>query len=158
MKAIAVLLLIIFIVDGQSTYSIDAFLDYLQENGYYEIILQVKITFGDDIAIDVCKQLVQTNDCEIVVKTYMTGSHSMNCPSVPHNYIELKNKIKTEPSKDFIDKIERLLRRLSPDEKELVFLLLSFYDILIKKMSEDQIFNLIIYVLSNNIIKIIKIC
>ena len=93
MKAIAVLLLIIFIVDGQSTYSIDAFLDFLQENGYYEIILQVKMTFGDDIAIDVCKQLVQTNDCEIVVRTYMTSSHSMNCPSPQHNYIEITNHI-----------------------------------------------------------------
>ena len=157
MKAIAVLLLIIFIVDGQSTYSIDAFLDFLQENGYYEIILQVKMTFGDDIAIDVCKQLVQTNDCEIVVRTYMTSSHSMNCPSPQHNYIEIKNKIIIELS-DFLDKIEKLLLRLSPDEKELVLLILSFYDVLRRSKTEVQIYNLIKTVLSNNKIKIKKIC
>ena len=32
-------------------YSIDYALNYLQENGYYDIIQQIKIYLGDDVAI-----------------------------------------------------------------------------------------------------------
>ena len=49
-------------------YSIDVFLDYLQQKGFYDIIQAVKIYFGDDIAIDVCKELAPTIDCETVVR------------------------------------------------------------------------------------------
>ena len=49
-------------------YSIDTFLDFLQEKGYYDIIQSVKVYFGDDIAIDVCKEFVKSNHCEEVVR------------------------------------------------------------------------------------------
>ena len=76
MKAITFLLLFIFSFSGDTTYSIDALLDYLQETGYYEIIYQVKKHFGDDVAIDFCEGIVKTSHCVEVVRVYMSSSSS----------------------------------------------------------------------------------
>ena len=58
MKTFEYLFLIIFILSNagvkSGSYSIDTLLDYLQEKEYYEIIYQIKLIFGDDIAISVC--------------------------------------------------------------------------------------------------------
>ena len=53
-----------------SSYSIDTFLEYIQNSGYYEIFLQIKYYYGDDVAIATCKELVQSNDCDYLVKVY----------------------------------------------------------------------------------------
>ena len=68
MKVITFLLFVIFAFSRDTTYSIDALLDYLQETGYYEIIYQVKKHFGDDVAIDFCEGIVRTTQCEQVVR------------------------------------------------------------------------------------------
>ena len=61
---------LLFIIFNQS-FSINNFLDYLKNTGYYETIEYIKLIFGDDVAIEVCRELLQTNDCEVVVKVYM---------------------------------------------------------------------------------------
>ena len=71
MKELLFILLPLFILNDLNQYSIKYILDYLQETKYYEVIQNVKNVFGDDIAIEVCKEYVQTNDCETIVKDYM---------------------------------------------------------------------------------------
>ena len=142
MKVITFLLFIIFTFNGDSTYSIDALLDYLQESGYYEIIYQVKIYFGDDIAIDFCKEIVKTNQCEEVVRIYMSSSSSsyMNhCPKIP----EMNHEIKPKPSNTFIDIIKKLYNEASQDIQTFIIIIVNNYDILIKKMKEKEILQLI---------------
>ena len=75
MKAIVFILLpfIVFNVD-LSVYSIKKLLDYLQKTGYYEVIIEIKSVLGNDIAIDFCKDFVQSQDCEEVVNIYMRPS------------------------------------------------------------------------------------
>ena len=72
MRALLFILLpfIIFNVD-LTKYSIKTFINLLQKSGYYEVIRSVKIQLGEDIAIAVCKEFVQSNDCETVVTDYM---------------------------------------------------------------------------------------
>ena len=72
MKALIVFLLSLLIVlDVKADYSIDTFLEYMQQKGYYDIIAQIKEYFWDDVAIEFCKELVQSNDCEQLVKIYI---------------------------------------------------------------------------------------
>ena len=73
MKALLLLLLplIIFNLD-LSNYSINSFLDYLQETGLYEVIRNVKMLLGDDVAVEFCKEFVKSNDCKTVVIIYMS--------------------------------------------------------------------------------------
>ena len=77
MKAILFILfpLIIFNFD-LSKYSINKFIEYLEETGYYEVISNIKSVLGDDMAIDVCKEFVKSNDCEVVIRTYMIIAYS----------------------------------------------------------------------------------
>ena len=72
MRALLFILLpfIIFNID-LSKYSFNALIEYIKQNGYYEVIRSVKMQIGDDIAIAVCKEFLQSNDCETVVTTYM---------------------------------------------------------------------------------------
>ena len=71
MKALAIVLLSLLIVlDVKADYSMAPFIDYMQEKGYYDILVQVKFYYGVDIAIDLCKQFVASNDCDPLVRTY----------------------------------------------------------------------------------------
>ena len=54
-----------------SKFSINILLDYLHETGFYEVLTNVKNKLGNDIAIAVCKEYVQSNDCEDVVNNYI---------------------------------------------------------------------------------------
>ena len=62
--------------DDLDNYSIDAFLNYMQEVGYYDVIVQIKYVLGEDIAIEFCKNLVQSNHCEQLVKIYIPPKQS----------------------------------------------------------------------------------
>ena len=73
MKALLFILLpfIIFNID-LTKYSINPFIDFLKQSGYYQVIRSVKKELGSDIAIAFCKEFVlQTNDCKKVVTIYM---------------------------------------------------------------------------------------
>ena len=72
MKSFIILFLLNFIViNTKDSYSIDTLLNYLQENKLYEILVEVKIYFGNDVAIFLCKDFVPTNHCDEVVKVYI---------------------------------------------------------------------------------------
>ena len=60
MKALY-LLFIVFILSNvgvKGNYSISTLLNYLQEKQYYDIIFQIKLSFGDDVAISVCRSFI----------------------------------------------------------------------------------------------------
>ena len=146
MKLITFLLLVIFAFSGDTTYSIDALLDYLQETGVYDIIYQVKKYFGDDVAIDFCEGIVKTTHCVEVVRVYMTSSGKRLCPKKeidPVNPI-----INPKPSVNFIEKIINLLAGVSPQVlpviESYISFILKYYGKLIKVMKERDILNLII--------------
>ena len=122
-------------------YSIDSFLDYLQQTGYYDLIQEIKNSFGDDIAIAVCEELVQSNDCEIVVRIYMiTHSPSIN-GVVPCPDEKILKSVESHCQCKFID-----------DEKMkyLICLILRYYySKLLKEMNEQEIFDCICRIIKN---------
>ena len=72
MKALLFIFLpfIIFSLDI-SKYSINSFLDYLQETGYYEIIEEINFLYGSDYAITVCKEFTKSVHCKEAILIYM---------------------------------------------------------------------------------------
>ena len=73
MKALIILLSLLIVLDVKADYSIETFLNYMQGTKYYDIIAQVKIYYGSDVAIYICMALVQSNDCETLVRTYISN-------------------------------------------------------------------------------------
>ena len=140
-------------------YSIDTFLDYLQEKGYYELIQEIKNAFGDDVAIAVCKELVQSNDCEIVVRVYMETHNSFdwNEPSLDEkilNFIENKCKCKITDEKMkylilFIFSYFYELKDINEmNEKEIIDKI-----IIDKGIIDKEIIDLICRIIKNTIIR-----
>ena len=120
---------------GHANYSINAVIDYLQDNSQYEIINLIKCCFYDDVAIGFCKQLVETESCDEIVKIYMAcekGPGSNIIPTVDDLSLEAQiiyNKIKL----DNVDDVKR----------QLVIIILYFYDDLIQNMTDEEIYNFI---------------
>ena len=71
MKTLAVLLSLLIVLNVKSSYSIDDFLNYLQETGYYDIIVQIKYYYNEDIAISFCKEIIKSEHCDILVRIYI---------------------------------------------------------------------------------------
>ena len=125
-------------------YSIDSFLDYLQEKGYYDIIQSVKIYFGDDVAIDICKKLAPTIDCITVVRVYMDGSspsdgkqkYKKAAPNDPPIYQQILEDLKNEFN-------------MNEEMYQLIEVILSFYDNLLKNMNEEDIIKFIESIIRN---------
>ena len=69
--------LVIATKEDSNCYTINPFITYLQETGYYEVINDVKCKITTDVAIEVCEILTESPHCEEVVRIYMT------CPSRP---------------------------------------------------------------------------
>ena len=65
-------------INTYNDYSIDNLINFLENTGYYEILVQVKIHFGEDVAISLCKDLVKTNHCEIVINVYIKEKYNRN--------------------------------------------------------------------------------
>ena len=137
MKIIRYLFYMILILSNievlRGDYSIDSFLDYLQEKGYYNLIQAIKNAYGDDIAIKVCKELLQSNDCEIVVRVYMTGGSGVH-PAPPYINIELLTKI--------IQYFEQKYK-LTENVIKLIELIVKFYPTSINKETIEEIINFI---------------
>ena len=81
------LLLILFLsllLTIKNSFDIDVFIDYLQEKRYWDILLNIKISFNEQVAIDICTKLTGSpHDCEQVVRIYMITPSSKGCPSNP---------------------------------------------------------------------------
>ena len=69
--------LVIATKEDVNGYTINPFIIYLQETGYYEVINDVKCKITTDVAIEVCKILTESPHCEEVVRIYMS------CPNPP---------------------------------------------------------------------------
>ena len=139
MKTIRYLFYMILILSNigvlRGDFSIAPFLNYLQETGYYDIILSVKLYFGDDVAIDVCKELVQSKDCEIMVKVYITGD-KIPIPSID---IQIYKQIL-----EYLEKYD-----ITDEMRDLIIVILSFYDSLIKNMNKEEIIDFIKRIIKN---------
>ena len=84
MKLLFVFFFSLLLTIKTGDYSIDPFLDYLQEKGYWDIILNIKYYFCDDTSIDFCTRLTNSpHDCELVVRVYMPPSPPRRCPPKP---------------------------------------------------------------------------
>ena len=72
MKSFIILFLLnLIVINTKEEYSINNLLNYLQDNNLYDILVEVKTYFGEDVAIFLCKDFVPTNHCEDVVKVYI---------------------------------------------------------------------------------------
>ena len=141
MKAIGYLLLAAFIIsniDGFANYSIKTFIDYLQESGQYDIIFAIRKFLGNDVAIEYCKQLVETEHCDDVVRVYMNKENDSSS-SGPR---KIPPKL---PSEDDLNLESQIifdkLAINNDDEKSEIIIILSFYDILNKRMTDVEIYD-----------------
>ena len=77
MKPLIFLFLILTTISNiKGDYSINTFLNYLQEKGLYDLLVEVKSFFGTDVSISFCKQLSKTVDCDTVVRVYISTNNS----------------------------------------------------------------------------------
>ena len=67
-------------------FSIYTFLNYLHENDYYDLIYWAKCSYGDDIAIGLCEDLVSSVFCESTARIYMPECPVSEAP--PFNYAQ----------------------------------------------------------------------
>ena len=143
MKAFITLLFMMFIISNiNGDYSIDNFLNYLQESGYYDLFQEVKYSLGDDIAITLCKELVNSNDCEIVIKVYMAPKLTQSNTNIDRIIIE-PNIISLEELKRFEDGLNRLLETYGPKFLTFKEIFLKYSVTLIKRKSVKELLILI---------------
>ena len=77
MKPLIFLFLILTTISNiKGDYSILTFLNYLQEKGLYDLLVEVKSYFGTDVSISFCKQLVQNSDCDTIIRVYISTNNS----------------------------------------------------------------------------------
>ena len=73
MKAFIFLILALAItLNVKADYSIKPFLNYMIEKGYYTLLEQIWTYYGIDVAIDVCKGIAKTGDCDTLVRVYIS--------------------------------------------------------------------------------------
>ena len=146
MKIIKYLFYLILILSNKEVlggdYSIDPFLDYLQGKGYYELIQAIKNTFGDEIAISVCKELVESNDCETVVRVYMISGGGGS------GQRRARRRIDPEIYEKIFEYFENKYT-LNEDLIKLIETILSYYYDLKENMTQLEIIRLIEKIIKN---------
>ena len=107
-------------------YSIYTFLNYLQENDYYDLIYWAKCSYGDDIAIGLCQDLVSSVFCEPVVIVYMPSCPAYSPPvevkeffSEPKNVEILKKDFTELEIETIVKKTDLKVQRKRKNQKEL---------------------------------------
>ena len=136
MKAFTTLLSMLFIISFvNGTYSIDVFLEYLQNEGYYDLLLEIKNSLGDDVAIYMCKELVKSDDCDIVVKVYMTSSDRKRINPTTLEPIDIDDEEEKTLLENLINRIKLSLMFFKEKYEKfltLMDILLRYYDVLMK--------------------------
>ena len=114
MKVIGLLFFLLFcyFVNGQKGYSIGELLEYLKRIGYFDIIQEVKRSFGPDIAIDVCKALIKNNECEIIVRVYMSDKGTLQKKLIQQNLILKKYTHQKNLYKRFKIYFQQMIQKL----------------------------------------------
>ena len=102
-------------------YSIDSFIKYLQKNRFFEIFSEIKLFFGVDVSIEMCKNLVKSPHCEEVIRVYITYNPHNTSRAAPlfdlnfeefiqeRNYVEIFEKV--------IPNAEILIKRMINNQK-----------------------------------------
>ena len=81
MRTLIILLFSLLTISNvKGDYSINSFLNYLQEKGFYELFAEIKYFFGDDVSISFCKDLFPTRDCENVIRVYIPSKTRADRP------------------------------------------------------------------------------
>ena len=167
LKKLLFTLLIIFSV--KANYSIQSFIDYVKNKGFYDIIFQVKISLGKDVAIEVCFSMVENSQCDELVRVYMNEGGSGNSGSngtfpnpsdvdiiiypevgldsnktsvILERKLELKLQ-QTKTSSDFKEKIKNIFKECDYKSKIIVIIFIENYGALSLKMSEDDIIKIL---------------
>ena len=81
-----ILFLILFLIFSIKTgsildqYSIEIFKEYVKSNGLFDIIKSIKNTFGQDLAIISCEELIEKNkgNCTKLVTEYVKNTDTSN--------------------------------------------------------------------------------
>ena len=124
----------------KASYSINDLLDFLIEHKYYDIILDIKIHFGNDVAIDVCLVLAQSTDCETVVYVYMDPSQTSPSPGGPRTPDDIIDFIEDSY---FTSEIQKLLEKANDETDNLILTIISYYDVLKQTMTNEEILGFI---------------
>ena len=146
--AIIILSILIIGFNNSESYSINTFLNHLQETGLYDVLLEVKRVLSEDISISFCIELEHTNLCGEVVKVYMqryvVSRLLTEKRRVSRKEIEMGNlkRIYQKKDQDTIDdgdgdkdtEIKDLQEKL-----ESIVLSEKFYPIVTKYMPEEEI-------------------
>ena len=140
MKAISILFFMPFIISfSYVSYSLDLFLQYLQNEGYYDLLLEIKIIFGDDVAINVCKELVKNNkDCETVIRIYLINPYENSKRKI---IIEIEDEEENATLEQLINSIKsNLIVNEQEYEKfiQLINIILRYYDVLCKSFDTQK--------------------
>ena len=116
MRQLLIVLFVLLIVGNKAQGPILTY-KYLQEGGYNDLIYQAKCGIGDDIAIDICRALVDSPYCEEVVRVYMDSCIN------DQKYIDVKDFIYKEENMNILlkslsqNEIERLVKKLENESK-----------------------------------------
>ena len=109
-----------------TNYSIYAFLEYLHENDYYDLIYWAKCQYGDDIAIGLCQDLVSSVFCEQAVIVYMPSCPAYSPPvevkdffSEPKNVQILKKDFTELEIETIVKKTDLKVQKKRKNQKEL---------------------------------------
>ena len=125
MKFYSFLLAALLISLANSDYSLNSFINYIQENLLYEILLNIKCIFGDDICIAFCETFTKSKECESYVKTYLMCPDDRGRPASqrrPKRGNDLENYLLSEP-------VQKVLLLNNPQEivnKNIKRLVLQF--------------------------------
>ena len=95
MKSLIILLFSLLTISNiKGDYSIHPFLNYLQEKGIYDLLVEIKIYFGNDIAICFCNDLFHSKDCEEVINIYIASGARPNGPGENKTLKQIANPYK----------------------------------------------------------------
>ena len=165
MKAFITLLFMMFIIILNGNYSIDSFINYLQESGYYDILVEIKYSLGDDVAIALCQELViQTNDCEYIIRVYMAPKYGGANPNIDSK-IEDPNtdtqqiidpKDISEDLIKFEKELDNLLKKYGPNFEIIKDIFLKYYGTLIKEKEMKQLLIIAIKLYNLYLTKVIE--
>ena len=147
MKTIKYLFYIILLLSNigvqGSYYSINILLDYLQETQYYDLIQKLKIAFGNDVAIDVCKELAKNNDCGEVVRIYMVNEPEPYEIESDEDgsgvWIHHAPPIYILNVTEILNYFEEYCKiKKGTEKRKLIELMLRYYATLIQQMKDDK--------------------
>ena len=149
--AIIIISILIIGFNNSESYSINTFLNHIQETGLYDVLVEVKRKLSDDISISFCIELEHTNLCVEVVRVYMqrhfvsrllTEKRTVSRKEIKmENLMRILQSVETIDKEKFIEAIDDKDTKIKELQKKLESIVLSekFYPIVTKYMPEEEI-------------------